>query len=276
MARNPNWAEEELVLALDLYLRLGDLGPADAEVIEVSRFLNTLAIHPDRPQRPDFRNPNGVALKTANFAAIDPNHPGLGMRRGGKLDAEVWDRYASDREALAAAVAAVREGNKLADFQFADSETPQVIETEVEAQHVEQFQVSVTARTIEADRREQRLVLAYCDHLESQGHLVKRNRYRLPDHVATLVCDLVDETDKVLYEAKGDTRRTSVRMAIGQLLDYRLLERRPMSLAVLLPTKPARDLIELINSVPASAVWQTEGGFERSEPAVPGAPPRTR
>lgn len=267
MPRNPTWAEEELVLALDLYLRFGVMGPADLEVIEVSRLLNGLTIHPDRPDLADFRNPNGVAKKTANFRAIDPNHPGLGMRRFGKRDVEVWEKYASDREALDAAVAATREGNKLPATQPADAGTRQVIETEVEAQHVEQFQVSVSARTIEADRREQRLVLAYCDHLESQGHVVKRNRYRLPDHVATLVCDLVDQTDNVLYEAKGDTRRTSVRMAIGQLLDYRLLERRPMSLAVLLPSEPAPDLIKLINSVPASAVWQTEDGFEQASVA---------
>ena len=264
MPRNPNWAEEELILALDLYLRLGQVGPDHLEVIEVSRILNRLEIHPDRPDRADFRNLNGVAMKIANFAAIDPNHPGLGMRRGGKLDAEVWDRYASDRGALAAAVAAVREGQALSAVELADADSPQVTATEVESQHVEQFQVPVSAQTIEAERREQTLVLAYCDHLESQGHAVKRNRYRLHGQVPTLVCDLIDETDKVLYEAKGDVRRSSVRMAIGQLLDYRRFEPPSMSLAVLLPRKPARDLIELINSVPASAVWRTEEGFERS------------
>lgn len=75
-------------------------------------------------------------------------------------------------------------------------------------------------------------------------------------------CDLVDETDHVLYEAKGDILRTSVRMAIGQLFDYRRFEQPSPRLAVLLPCQPAPDLIELVHSVPASVVWRTEDGFE--------------
>ena len=137
--------------------------------------------------------------------------------------------------------------------------------TEIEAQHVERFLVTVPGKDIEADRRERRLVLAYRDHLESQGHEVTGHRYSLPESTSQLVCDLVDETDQVLCEAKGDVRRTSVRMAIGQLLDYRRFEPPTMSLAVLLPRKPPQDLVELIRSVPASAVWRTKDGFERSD-----------
>ena len=53
---------------------------------------------------------------------------------------------------------------------------PQV---EVEAQHVEQFQVSVPGHDIEATRREQKLVLDYVSHLKSLGHGVARHRYPL-------------------------------------------------------------------------------------------------
>ena len=88
-----------------------------------------------------------------------------------------------------------------------------------------------------------------------------RHKYRPHDSAAALVCDLVDETDHVLYEAKGDIRRSSVRMAIGQLIDYRRFEPPSMSLAILLPRQPAQDLIELIRSIPASAVWRTKSGF---------------
>ena len=86
--------------------------------------------------------------------------------------------------------------------------------------------------------------------------------------IPALVCDLVDETDRVLYEAKGDVRRTSVRMAIGQLLDYRRFEPASTSLAILLPRQPAKDLIELIGSVHASVVWRTIKGFENSQPSA--------
>ena len=264
--RNPPWAEEELILALDLYLRAGLLDDKDRAVIELSRILNALTPHSDRPDAARFRNANGVALKLANFAALDPNYPGRGMRRGGKRDAAVWERYASEEDALAEAAAAIGQGRESPTLPPAKTTAPRVIESEVEAQRVERFLITVARQDIEADRREQRLVLAYRDHLESQGHKVKRHRYSLPGSGSPLACDLVDETVHVLYEAKGDVRRTSVRMAIGQLLDYRRFERTPMNLAVLLPRQPPQDLIDLIRSVPASAVWRTEDGFVSAEP----------
>lgn len=108
--RNPPWAEEELILALDLYLREGILDDKHSDVEALSRALNALDLHAERPDADRFRNPNGVALKLANFAALDPYYPGTGMSRGGRRDAEVWARYASDEDALAEAVSAVGKG----------------------------------------------------------------------------------------------------------------------------------------------------------------------
>jgi hypothetical protein len=47
--------------------------------VELSRVLNSLPIHTVRPDLERFRNPNGVALKLANFAALDPAYPGRGI-----------------------------------------------------------------------------------------------------------------------------------------------------------------------------------------------------
>lgn len=54
-----------------------------------------------------------------------------------------------------------------------------------------------------------------------------------------------------------------IRMAIGQLADYsRFFEPKPR-LAVLLPTRPRKDLEALLTSQGIDAVWRTEdGGFE--------------
>ena len=268
--RNPPWAEEELILALDLYVRWGLLDAANPAVLDLSRVLNNLTIHSERPDEARFRNPNGVALKLANFAAIDPNHNGRGMTRGGKRDVLVWDRYSSDGDTLAATAAAIRDGLGLPTAGPAEPTGPRVTEVEIEEQHVEHFQVSVPDQTNKATRHEQSLVLAYADYLRSQGHRVTRHRYELGGSVPTLVCDLVDETDQVLYEAKGDVRRTSARMGIGQLLDYRRFEPPSMSLAILLPHQPAEDLIELIRSVPAAAVWRTKDGFSSIQPPSEG------
>ena len=263
--RNPKWAEEEIILALAAYLR-GAIPDKNNEMVrELSRELNELPLHAERPDAARFRNPNGVALKLANLAALDPSYHGTGMTSFSKLDAEVWRRYAADQDALDAAVAAIREGR--GRFQLLDPDQLQREDgallrvTEVEAQHVERLRISVPAADREVERREQRLVLAYRDHLADRGHTVTRHTYRLADSGITLACDLVDETAGVLYEAKGDMLRSSVRMAVGQLLDYRRFERRPMRLGVLLPRAPSRDLANLVRSVPASPVWRTGDGF---------------
>ena len=258
--RNPRWTEEELVLALDLYLRSGKLEDTDQAVAELSRVLRSLEIHPKDRRAESFRNASGVATKLANFAEINPNDKGL--PHYGKLDKVVWKRYASDEDALAAAASAIRQGLGLPAELPDEPGQVQVIEVSVEAQHVERFHVSIPNKDVEATRSEQSLVLAFKQHLESQGHRVTRHEYPLGGPARSLYCDLVDETEHVLYEAKGDVLRTSVRMAIGQLLDYRRFEESPPRLAVLLPRQPVRDVIDLIRSVPASVVWRTENGFE--------------
>ena len=177
-------------------------------------------------------------MKLANFAAIDPNHMGRGMTSVGNLDVEVWNRYASDEDALAELSSLIREKGRLPAVQVAEPTRTRVAEVEVEAQHVEQFQIHVRGQAVEAARREQSLVLAYSHHLKSLDRRVTRHRYQLRGSVPPLVCDIVDETEHVLFEAKGDVRRTSVRMAIGQLLDYRRFEPPWMKVAILLPRQP--------------------------------------
>ena len=264
-ARGIPWAKEERILVLDLYLRSGRLGKMDQRVTDLCHVLDALRVHAARPEPYRGRSPDTVALKLGNFAWLDPNYEG-GASNFASGDKFVWDRYASDEDALAATAAAITKERGLPAKGPAGSPRSHVSRVRVEAQHVEQFSVSVPGQDIEATRREQSLVLAYMEHLEGQGHTVSRGRYRPGDADSVLASDLVDETDRVLYEAKGDVRRASVRMAIGQLLDYRRFEPPPMSLAVLLPRKPVQDLIELIRTVPASAVWRTTDGFASIQP----------
>lgn len=47
--RNPSWAVDELLLALDLYLEAGLLDDGDPRVVELSDILNGLPIHTFRP-----------------------------------------------------------------------------------------------------------------------------------------------------------------------------------------------------------------------------------
>jgi 5-methylcytosine-specific restriction enzyme A len=91
--RNPPWSREELILALDLYLRHHATGPNDPEVVALSETLNRLRIHRDRPDSERFRNPNGVYMKLQNFRRLDPKYPGVGLTRGNKLEEVVWREF---------------------------------------------------------------------------------------------------------------------------------------------------------------------------------------
>lgn len=107
-SRNPPWAWDEIVLALDLYFRIGVQSSTHPDVIELSEILNRLPIHSVRPQADRFRNPNGVNLKLANLAHFDPAYAGAGMTRGSKRDREVFDTYVNRRDELAKVAAEIR------------------------------------------------------------------------------------------------------------------------------------------------------------------------
>jgi 5-methylcytosine-specific restriction enzyme A len=105
---NPPWSRDELILALDLYLRHQPSGPNDPEVIALSELLNRLSIHSERPDAQRFRNPNGVYMKLQNFRRLDPNSPGIGLTRGNKLEEVVWREFVGEPRKLQTTVAALQ------------------------------------------------------------------------------------------------------------------------------------------------------------------------
>lgn len=110
-SRNPPWTREELILALDLYLRRWGrtvITVSDPEVVALSRLLNSLPIHADKPNESTFRNANGVFMKLGNFARLDPNYAGEGLSRGNQLEEKVWDEFSKDPSHLTAAATAIR------------------------------------------------------------------------------------------------------------------------------------------------------------------------
>lgn len=109
--RNPPWSRDELILAPDLYLRrrpISRVSKDDPDVLDLSRTLNALPIHTNRPDVERFRNPNGVYMKLGNFSRLDPNYDGSGLTRGGAGEEPVWHEFANDSERLRRAAEAIR------------------------------------------------------------------------------------------------------------------------------------------------------------------------
>jgi hypothetical protein len=140
-------------------------------------------------------------------------------------------------------------------------EGPLLTEVPVEQQHVEEVEVSHTTTSYTAARREQTLVLEYTAWLVAAGNDVVRFRVRPPGEARELVCDVYDKTRNNLVEAKGTGTRGEVRMAIGQLFDYRRFRDPVPACAVLLPNRPRADVEELLGSAGISTIWKESSVF---------------
>jgi 5-methylcytosine-specific restriction protein A len=100
---NPDWTRDELILALDLYLkhRPNPPGKSSKEVGELSQLLGRLGerLFPPAERAQTFRNVDGVYMKLMNFRSLDPQYTNSGKKgltAGAKADAEVWKEFASD------------------------------------------------------------------------------------------------------------------------------------------------------------------------------------
>ena len=111
---------------------------------------------------------------------------------------------------------------------------------------------------------EAELVERYRAYLDRLGHHCVRYRIRPPGELRDLYTDLFDQTENVLYEAKGVATREAIRMAIGQLLDYSRHIPTGPSLGVLLPARPSDDLLDLLQSQKIKCVYETAQGHYES------------
>jgi len=115
-----------------------------------------------------------------------------------------------------------------------------------------------TSTTIE--QREAQLEDEFCKFLKKNGHKVMRLKITPKGCAAPIYSDLA--TTMFLGEAKGDTSRESIRMAIGQLADYgRFDPNKPKRhRLILLPEEPSRDLTDLLHQQDISLVFRTKSG----------------
>ena len=91
MARADAWTHEEMILVLNLYLKLpfGKMDRRNPDVIHLANIIG--------------RTPNAVALRLVNFASYDPQlqQRGIsGMAHGGKRCGEYWNEFSDDKRVL--------------------------------------------------------------------------------------------------------------------------------------------------------------------------------
>ncbi|MFD8246926.1 HNH endonuclease [Nocardia sp. NPDC059691] len=116
--RSPAWARDELILACDLVMQNGWrlLDDTDSRVVELSGILQLLPIHGRELRSDTFRNPNGVARKTADIASQHPAYRGV-PTKGGELDRIVLYDFLMQPEHMHAVAGALRRGVLSGSFQ---------------------------------------------------------------------------------------------------------------------------------------------------------------
>lgn len=110
--RNPDWTRDELILALDLYMRnpRSPPGKSSKEVSALSETLNRLGERLGLLVNGKYRNINGVYMKLMNFRRFDPEAVASGrsgLRRGNSDEEAVWQEFASDLARLKATADAI-------------------------------------------------------------------------------------------------------------------------------------------------------------------------
>jgi hypothetical protein len=177
-----------------------------------------------------------------------PKMLGVAITQGGhrRINAQVYRR----------AVAYVPGG-----FRHRRLKEPLARPIPIEKSTDEPFEQRFEAATRKAYRREQILVERLERHLRQRGHEVSRHAITLPDGTE-IRSDLTDHDTGLLVEAKATAGRASIRMAIGQLADYvRFIEPAPKARAVLVPERPAVDLIALLDELEIGLIWFSGGRF---------------
>jgi len=153
-----------------------------------------------------------------------------------------------------------RKGAGLAKKAEVDS----VEEVPIESSNTERAVVEPSREPYESERKEARLVKKFIVWSRRAGREYKRFKIVPCGEAKPIFSDLYNKDANQLIEAKGSVSRDAIRMAIGQLFDYKRFASAKANLAILLPERPRPDLIELIESAGISMIYQSENDFVMS------------
>jgi hypothetical protein len=142
-----------------------------------------------------------------------------------------------------------------------------VQEVEIAESNTEKAWVDPDRKPYEAELLETKLVLSFKAWIEAQGHKALRLRIVPSGEAKPLFNDVWVPALNLLVEAKGTCTREAIRMAAGQLFDYGRF--RPSACrAILLPSRPRPDLVDLIAGVGLTLICPVEGKFHIQSPGT--------
>jgi len=145
---------------------------------------------------------------------------------------------------------------------------PHAISVPVEINSTEFFETTDRLAGL-AVRRESQLVDEFIAH--QVGHTFSRWAINLPTERTRLLTDIYDEADHTLYEAKAIAGRSDLRMAVGQLYDYRRhVHVDDLRCSVLLPERPTADLRDLLQDAGLGLAFREQAGFALEPPIAAG------
>ncbi len=137
----------------------------------------------------------------------------------------------------------------------------------LEQQLTEKMFVEPNREAYEAERKESKLVAALADYLRTKNHQVGRHQILPAGETRPLYTDVYVEGLNLLVEAKGSVTRENIRMAIGQLADYSRYLDNPVK-AILVPSRPRADLLDLAASQDCTVIWPHDKGYFSTDPAI--------
>jgi 5-methylcytosine-specific restriction enzyme A len=132
--RNPDWTRDEIILVCAAVEANGwrTIAQENPVAVEISRVLQSPAIHPVHGRRSDFRNPAGVERKSSDLLSRHPNFRGR-PTNGNRLDPEVLQDFLTRPVEMRTLAASIRE--TLLDW---DDDEPSISELDVDDLGVEE------------------------------------------------------------------------------------------------------------------------------------------
>ena len=183
--RNETWTRDELIVALEFYLRHPHAIPSKSspEIADLSAVLNELKRKVGGEFSSTFRNTNGVYMKLMNFRRFDPGYTGKGLQRGGKDEEVVWRLYANNRDELS------RVANAIRSFAISDVLTPPISET-------------TEPDLVEAE--EGRLLSRLHLFRERDARIVNKKKAEVVAQHGKLICSVCSFDFSQVYGERGD------------------------------------------------------------------------